>query len=139
MNNEILNNIFNKLDEISKQKKSPIIDIIDRPKYKIYIVTNTFFVCENGDFLKEHLFNNLTESGKEFFRYYRQEDYTTHNNKRRWSYIIFKDNINNLVDKKYNIDLFEKTLISKVILKNRITKYDRKGKEDFIDYIMNNF
>ena len=139
---EILNTILEIFDKIKQEKKSPILDVIEKQQYKIYIVTQTHFLHLHEQLKKYFASGGLLCNGdkyyKEFQSQYVAQNYTTYNNKRRWSIIIFKDNINNIIDKKYNSEFVPKMVKDK-ILNNKITKYDIESNKDLYNYVMNKF
>jgi hypothetical protein len=133
MNPEILNNIFNFMTEQSQKKKSPIIDVIDKLKYKLFVFTDA---SETRHYIDFKILTTF-EQRQDFINYYCLSGYVKYNNKRRWSLMIFKEDLKILTDNKFNMDSYIRgvDMIFNKITNNKICKYDQTNYQDIIKYI----
>jgi hypothetical protein len=135
MNPEILNNIFNYMTQVSQKKKSPILDVIDKLKYKLFIFTDA------GETRHYIDYKILTTDEQRFdFMNNCLTGYVKYNNKRRWALMIFKEDLKILTENKFNIDggVHGDDIIFKKITNNKICKYDVNYYKDIIKYIDEN-
>jgi hypothetical protein len=136
MNPEILNNIFNFMTEVQNKKRSPIIDMIDKLKYKLFIFTDA---GDTRHYIDTKILSTC-EQRQDFIFYYCLSGYITYNNKRRWSIMIFKEDLKILTENKFNMNTYINgvDMIFNKITNNKITKYDQKYYKDIIKYINEN-
>jgi len=133
MNSEILNSIFSYITLEQNKKRNPIEDIIDKKNYKLIIFSGAS--CDIQHHI-EYKMLNTEELKKEFSINCFNAGYMTYNNKRRWTFIIYKQPLN--ITSELLLESVIRDLLFKKITNNKITKYEQKEYIKELKYIDEN-